>query len=198
MLLISYPSFDNIHTLIKQKYPDDLNDKNFLKKLCCHSLELFANLPLELRDNKTFATDVVISHKDAFQHAGEQVKNDKPTVIAMLQRFPYKLRDVSSAMQEDSDVVLAAVNANGLALCFAGESLKSNYDIVTAAVNNSPTALHHASINIKQDKKFILTLVRQKPEVLEYLEPEYQNREITLAALKGLINMNEYCNRDIG
>ena len=192
MLLISYPAFFHcIHMLIQRKYSDDLADRDLLKKLCCHCLTLFANLPLKLRDNKTFAYDVVISHKDAFQYTGEQVKNDKYTVIAMLQRFPLKLREVSSAMQEDSDVVLAAVNANGLALRFAGESLKSNDNIVAAAVKQSPIALTHASITLKQNKNFILALVRQMPEILEHLEPEYQDREITLAALKGIINMYE-------
>ena len=197
MLLISYPAFfHSIHMLIQQKYFDDLNDRDLLKKLCCHCLTLFANLPLKLRNNKTFALDVVISHKDAFQYAGEQVKNDKYTVIAMLQRFPLKLREVSSAMQEDSDVVLAAVNANGLALRFAGELLKSNHSIVAAAVKQSPIALTYASIALKQNKNFILTLVRQTPEVLEHLEPEYQDREITLAALKGIINMYECVRHD--
>ena len=99
-------------------------------------------------------------------------------------------------MQEDSDVVLAAVNANGLALRFAGELLKSNHSIVAAAVKQSPIALTYASIALKQNKNFILTLVRQTPEVLEHLEPEYQDREITLAALKGIINMYECVRHD--
>ena len=82
-------------------------------------------------------------------------------------------------------MVLTAVNVNGLALRAAGESLKRNYDIVTAAVKCFPMAIREASIDLKQDKKFVLALVRQEPEVLAYPEPEHQDQENALAALKG-------------
>ena len=198
MLLIYFPSFfQTMHLFIQQEYPKHLTDINLLKRLCCHSPELFASLPLELINSKAFATDVVMTHRKTFPYAGEQIKNDKPTVLAVVQRFPINLYYASSALKEDSDIVLAAVNANGLALRHAGESLKRNYDIVTAAVKCFPMAIREASIDLKQDDKFILALVRQEPKVLVYLEPEYQNREIALAALKGDIKIKRHISRNI-
>ena len=179
MLPIIFPEFfEIIFPFIQQKYPDELTDKKFVKKLCFQSSQLFARLPLELRNNKTFAIDVVTFHRAAFKYAGEQVKNDKPTVLAVVQRFPYNLNYVSRTLKEDHDVALAAVSAGGLVLIDVGESLRSNEDIVTAAVKNCPMAFRYAGINLKQNRKFILRLVRQVPEVLKYLEPGYQDREI--------------------
>ena len=198
MLLIYFPDFfETMHLLIQQKYPKHLTDNNLLQRLCFYSPQLFASLPLKLKNNKAFATDVVMNHQKMFPYAGEQIKNDKPTVLAVVQRFPCNLRYASSALREDIDVVLAAVNANGLALRAAGESLKCNYDIVTAAVKCFPMAICEASIDLKQDKKFVLALVGQEPEVLAYLEPEFQDREIALAALKGDHKMKRYISGNI-
>ena len=94
-------------------------------------------------------------------------------------------------------MVLTAVNVNGLALRAAGESLKRNYDIVTAAVKCFPMAIREASIDLKQDNKFVLALVRHEPEVLVYLEPEYQDQQIALAALKGDTKMKSYISGNI-
>ena len=192
ILPIVFPNcFKIIFPFIQKNYPDNLTDNNFLKKLCFQSSQLFASLPLALRNNKTFAIDVVTVHPEVFRYAGERIKNDKPTVLAVVQRLPYNLDVVSNTLKEDSDVVLAAVNVRGMALCHAGESLKNNADIVSAAVKNCPMAFQYAGINLKQDKKFVLTLARQVPEILKYLEPEYQDREIALAALKSNINMKK-------
>ena len=198
MLLIYFPDFfETMHLLIQQKYPKHLTENNLLQRLCFYSPQLFASLPLKLKNNKAFATDVVMNHQKMFPYAGEQIKNDKPTVLAVVQRFPCNLRYASSALREDIDVVLAAVNANGLALRAAGESLKCNYDIVTAAVKCFPMAICEASIDLKQDKKFVLALVGQEPEVLAYLEPEFQDQEIALAALKGDHKMKRYISGNI-
>ena len=100
-------------------------------------------------------------------------------------------------MKDDNDVVLTAVNVKGFTLAFAGESQKSNYDIVTAAVENHPMAFESASITLKQNKDFVLALVRKIPNVLRYIEPEYQDQEIALTALKGNSNMDKYISEDI-
>ena len=189
--------YETLYTFVKKKYPKQSSNNDFLKKLCCYSTRLFTFLPLKLRDDITFAADVIMSSENFFNHAGSQVKNDKPTVIAMLQRFPSNLRYVSNAMKDDSDVVLSAVNAQGFTLAFAGESQKSNYDIVTAAIENNPMAFESAGIPLKQDKNFVLALVRKIPDLLRFIKPEYQDQEIALTALKGNSNMDKYISEDI-
>ena len=182
---------DYLFTFVKQKYAEDYADKDFMKKLCCHSVNFFKCVPFKLRDDKDFAMDVIMSHKDAFQYAGKNVKNDKDIVIAMLKRFPYNIQFIKSPLNEDYDVVLTAVSGYEHALRYAGESLKIDHGIITAAVMNAPVAFASVSHTIWKDKNFLLDLVRKKPEVLQFLPLQEQDIEIALAALKGDIKMWE-------
>ena len=160
----------NLYTFVKQKYPDEFKNNDLLKKLCCCSFELFSVMPEALRNDKSFATDPIMSHESAFSHAGKDIKNDKPLVIDMLQRYPYSLRSVSSTLKEDREVVLAAVKQKGSALQYAGESLRNDYEVVMTAIRNYAGAINDASDNLKEDENFILEAARENPRVLEELE----------------------------
>ena len=160
----------NLYTFVKQKYPDEFKNNDLLKKLCCCSFRLFSVMPEALRNDKSFATDPIMSHESAFSHAGKDIKNDKPLVIDMLQRYPYSLRSVSSTLKEDREVVLAAVKQKGSALQYAGESLRNDYEVVMTAIRNYAGAINDASDNLKEDENFILEAARENPRVLEELE----------------------------
>ena len=185
-----------LHNFIKQKYHNEFKDLDFLKKLSCCSVTFFANLPLELRNSKSFATDVIMSHESAFQHAGIDIKYDKPTVIAMLQRYPENLYCVESALKEDNDVVLAAVKQLGFLLRYAGKSPRNDYEVVMTAIFNHPLAINYVSDNLKQNDTFMLDAVRKNPAALWFLQPKSRNFEISLAALKENSNMKEYIRSD--
>ena len=180
---------DCLFTFVKQKYADEYADKDFMKNLCCHSVNLFKSIPFEFRDDKDFAMDVIMSHKDAFQYAGKNAKNDKDMVIAMLKRFPYNIKHIKSPLNKDYDVVLTAASRYANALYYVGEPLSSNHGIITAAVMNAPVAFTNVSYKIWKDKNFLLDLVRKKPGVLQFLPLQEQNIEIALAALECDIKM---------
>ena len=156
----------NLYTFVQQKYPDEFKNNDLLKKLCCYSFGLFSVMPEALRNDKSFATDPIMSHESAFSHAGKDIKNDKPIVIDILQRYPYSLRFVSSTLKEDREVVLAAVKNSGNALQYAGESLRNDYEVVMTAIRNYAGAINDASDNLKEDENFILEAARENPEVL--------------------------------
>ena len=198
MLLSAFPTYyGTFYNYVQKQYPEELDDKSILKTISCHNLQLFSQLPPELRNDTTFATDVIMSHEGAFEYAGEQITNDKDIVIAMLQRFPENLRYVNSTLKEDRDVVMAAVNVRGDTLRYAGKSQQANYDVVTAAVANTPRAFQYVNTKIMQDTKFILKMVKQDPSALIYIKPEYQNMKIARAALRGNIKMKNYIRHDI-
>ena len=174
LAIIMLTTFDgyrkNLYTFVKQKYPDEFKNNDLLKKLCCCSFGLFSVMPEALRNDKSFATDPIMSHESAFPHAGKDIKNDKPLVIDMLQRYPYSLRFVSSTLKEDREVVLAAVKQKGSALQYAGESLRNDYEVVMTAIRNYAGAIDDASDNLKEDENFILEAARENPRVPEELE----------------------------
>ena len=165
----------NLYTFVKQKYPDEFKNNDLLKKLCCCSFGLFSVMPEALRNDKSFATDPIMSHESAFSHAGKDIKNDKPIVIDILQRYPYSLRFVSSTLKEDREVVLAAVKQSGAALNYAGESPRNDYEVVMTAIRQDAGAITYASDNLKEDEKFILEAARENPWVLEELKKEREN-----------------------
>ena len=194
IMLISHhqDSHKILHNFVKQKYPKEFADNDFLKKLSCYSVTFFSNLPVNLRNSKSFASDVIMSHERAFDYAGIDIKSDKSTIITMLQRYPHNLSYVESALKEDSDVVLAAVKQLGITLKYAGVSPRNNYEVVMTAISNDPAAINSASDNLKKSEKFMLDVVKKNPTVLLFIQPIYRNFAISPAALKENRNMKKY------
>ena len=58
-------------------------------------------------------------------------------------------------LQNDKEVVLAAVQQNGLALEFASDKLKADRKVVLAAVQQNGNALKLASQQLKNDRELV-------------------------------------------
>ena len=176
IMLTTFRDFHRtLYIFVKQKYPEEFKNKDFLKKLCCCSFGLFSILPSDLVNDKSFATDPIMSHESAFHFAGEDIKSDKSIVIDLLERYPNHLRLVSTALKEDREVVLAAVKKLGISLYHAGESPRNDYEVVMTAIRHDAEAITYASDNLKEDEKFILAAARENPRVLEVLKKEREN-----------------------
>ena len=82
----------------------------------------------------------------------------------LFRSLAYVLED----LRKDRDVVLAAVQQNGLALQYASEDLRKDRDVVLAAMEQNGYAIEHASPELKADalkmsnfKKFTITSIDQ-------------------------------------
>ena len=64
-------------------------------------------------------------------------------------------------LSDDKNVVLAAVQQNGLALNFASDELKNDKEIVLMAVKKYGIALQFASTELRKDKEVVLIAVRK-------------------------------------
>merc|ERR1711862_644465 len=64
------------------------------------------------------------------QHASEELKADKELVLCAVQLNGLALQYASRQLQADQDIVIAAVAENSLAFQFAAVRLKSNRDFV--------------------------------------------------------------------
>ena len=170
VMLTTWQDFHKtIYTFVKQKYPEEFENIDLLKKLCCYSAGLFSILPSEYVIDKSFATDPVMSHESAFKFAGEDIKGDKSIVMDLLARYPYNLRYVSDTLKEDREVVLTAVKQSGTALEYAGALPSNDREVVMTAIRNDVTAIAYASDNLKKDEEFILEATRENPQVLNEL-----------------------------
>ena len=88
-------------------------------------------------------------------------------------------------LQNDKELVLAAVTTNGLALAHASNVLKSDREVVLAAVKNYSQALHFASPELKNDREVVLAAVSKNGKALEYASDHMKNdSEVVLAAVQ--------------
>ena len=77
------------------------------------------------------------------------------------------LQFASPRLQNDKQIVLAAVRQNGLALQFASASLQDDKEVVLAAVRQNGFALNSASSKLRQDQEVVLAALQQNNEAYE-------------------------------
>ena len=91
----------------------------------------------------------------------------------------------SAELQQDREVVLAAVQQHGNALMYASAELKKDREVVLAAVQQDGRALKHASAELRHDREVVLAAVQQHGYVLEHASANLQeDRELVLAAVQ--------------
>lgn len=66
------------------------------------------------------------------------------------------------------DIVMAAVEQNGLALRYAGPKVKDTLSVVLTAVKNKGLALQYASENMRSNRLVVLMAVRQDGRAIKY------------------------------
>ncbi|MBF8263256.1 MAG: hypothetical protein HW387_921 [Parachlamydiales bacterium] len=92
----------------------------------------------------------------AFQYASEALKNNREIVLVAVQQNGMALQYASEALKNNREIVLVAVQQNGRALQYASEALKDNREIVLVAVQQNGAALQYASEALRHDQTFSL------------------------------------------
>mmetsp|Transcript_97273 Transcript_97273/g.302896 ORF Transcript_97273/g.302896 Transcript_97273/m.302896 type:complete len:1042 (-) Transcript_97273:20-3145(-) len=92
----------------------------------------------------------------------------------------------SGGLCGDREVVLAAVEADGLALRRAAAELKADREVVQAAVQQNGSALEFADARLRADRDIVLAAVQQDAAAFRYAaEDLHSNHDIAFAALQG-------------
>ena len=108
------------------------------------------------------------------------------------------LRYASDTLKNDRDVVLAAVQHNGMVLHYASANLRNDQDIVLAAVQQHGDALQYASDGLRNDQGVVLVAVQQHGRMaLLYASANLKNARTIhlfwLMHIYGLKNRNVWC-----
>jgi hypothetical protein len=111
--------------------------------------------------------------------------NDKDFVLEQAKQDGYNsLFYANDRLQNDEEVVLAAVNQNGRSLEYASARLKDNEEVVLAAVNQNARSLEYASARLKDDETVVMTAVQNRGYALRFssdrLKDDY---DVVLAAV---------------
>ena len=130
--------------------------------------DLMRFVPNCLRRNPRFITSCVRQRGVLLQHTRAQLP--RAAIIDAVSQDGRALKYVQDAwvsaeskLQDDKDVVLAAVRLNGLALGFASRRLRSDREVVCTAVMQDQRALKFC-----HEQRAVLDAVRVRPEALKY------------------------------
>lgn len=75
------------------------------------------------------------------------------------------LLSLSEAEKDDKELMMIAVNSNGLNLSYCSDGLKDDEDIVMTAIKDKPKAIAHASPRLKENENIITTALAQETRV---------------------------------
>eukprot|EP00755_Sulcionema_specki_P019613 Sspe_Gene.12118::Locus_4125_Transcript_1_1_Confidence_1.000_Length_945::g.12118::m.12118 len=127
-----------------------------------HSLAFAADV---LRGDEEFMLQVARLSTCALQYASVELMGRKDFVHrAMDTAGVHSLRHASPELKGDKEVVLHAVQLNGLALVHAADHLKADREVVMAAVARNRFALQYASEVLRLDKEVIYVALARSPE----------------------------------
>jgi len=103
----------------------------------------------------------------ALQHASLRLRSDKKVVLRAVQTCGLALEFASEELQDDIEVVRAAIQPlhewlKGHPLRFASERLRDNIDVVSEAMLHDPAAWRFASRRLRGDKNFVLRALAVK------------------------------------
>lgn len=130
----------------------------------------------------------------AVQHCGYDLqyvplfKNDREIVLAAVEANGMALNYAAPALQADKDVVLAAVTRDAFALNFAAKALAADREVVLAALQGTGShrdALRLAAQELRSDRDIVLAAVASHGYALEYAAESLRaDRQIVAVAVK--------------
>jgi hypothetical protein len=111
----------------------------------------------------------------------EASRNNKKEFLEAVKLDGYALRNASSLLRSDRDVVMAAVCNKGLSLLFS--NLRNDKKIVLLALNNDCYAIKFASSNLRQNVNFIHQAYNINSNIIKYIDKELINQHKDLQKL---------------
>ena len=115
----------------------------------------------DLKSNRAAVHELVVLHNaaHAIAFANPELQDDTELMRAALSRDGLVLRFASARLCEDRDTVLTSVRQNGLALFYAAEVLRHDHDVVLAAIEQDGNALKYAGGDLLSSGEASDTLV---------------------------------------
>lgn len=83
------------------------------------------------------------------------IKKIKSSTLEKIKKNGFELRNASTFVRADKEIVLIAVKQNGLVLYYASKILQDDKEVVLEAVKQNAWALEYASDNLQNDKELL-------------------------------------------
>jgi hypothetical protein len=118
-------------------------------------IRLFKYVTDELKDNKKFILNIINNYTIHY----------KRIYCCSFGIEYYLLEDVSERLQDDAEIITAAVTNYGYNLKYASERLRDNEEIVRKAFEEDNNAIMFASKELQNNIEFLLSLVGLKKNI---------------------------------
>jgi hypothetical protein len=114
------------------------------------------------------------------------VQNNFDIVMAAVTHEGGALQYASAALPGERDIVMTAVGQDGLALKYASAALQGERDIVMTAISRCGWALLHASVALKSDRDIVSTAVRRNGLAILFADASLRT-DLTLNLIHALV-----------
>ncbi|MTC14598.1 DUF4116 domain-containing protein, partial [Providencia alcalifaciens] len=124
-----------------------------------------------LKDNFELVKAAVQENGNALEFASERLKNNKEIVLLAVQSRGHSFRYASDTCRDDFSIVLAAIENNRYfsVLEFASERVNNNKELVLAAVQNHGLSIKFASNILKNDIDVVTAAVKSNKKALMFV-----------------------------
>ena len=152
----------------------------------------------DLLSNKAFMMHYILKNSKLLERAADNLQQDVDVVLAAVKKHGLALQWASIDIRDNKDVVLAAVTNNGQALQWASEELRGDKDVVLASVGNNGSVLKWASEKLRGDKDVVLASVANNGRALQYASLELRgDKDVVLAAVSSNGNALQYASLEL-
>lgn len=135
---------------------------------------ILAGEPHFIIDNKQIVISAVSQIGCQLEDASNRLQNDIDVVKAALTNTPQAYRFASERLKNDKDLAMQAVGLKGMNIQHSSESLRDDKDLALLAVEKNAYALQHVSQRLQGDKVVVLKAVEYFPEVIKYASDNLQ------------------------
>jgi hypothetical protein len=116
----------------------------------------------------------------------DTLQNDKEVVLAAVTQNGRALEYASKHLRDDPDVCYSAVNQNGFALRYASALNRDNEKVVLAAAQQNPRSFQWASPGVRNIKPVVLQVLRMNGFAFQWISHHLQSdQEVIDAAIEG-------------
>jgi len=134
--------------------------------------------------------------EDIFDHVTSKITSSLDVMLEAVKIQPVALRFASPELQENKDLMLAAVNSpkcsrfsdalgKDFTLWFPRDLFDNDLDVMTIVVKKMPLLLKKASLNLRNDRDLVIAAVERDADALEYASESLRgDRSVVLKALQ--------------
>lgn len=113
------------------------------------------------------------------------LRADREVVMAAVEKDGLTLQRATDNLKADREVVHTAVQDKGCALEFASDELRSDREVVLTAIREDASAVQHAAEQLREDHSIAMEAIQQNSFTISSVAPSVRsNREIILAAVQ--------------